>query len=156
MNPAADLDEAALEKMPDGKSHPYFFKGDGKYFFNDVSDLWGTGQMNGYYNGAAYGDLNNDGAPDVVINSLEGPAIILKNNSTDKNFLSISFKGYGLNTMGIGSKAYVFSGNKMQYQQLIPTRGFQSSSDPRLHFGLDSISVIDSIIIVWPDQKWRW
>ena len=66
--------------MPDGSSHPYFFKGDGKIHFEDVSDSWGTGDMKGFYNGAAYADLDNDGDLDVVINCIEAPAVVLKNN----------------------------------------------------------------------------
>ena len=138
LNSSSKYDDMALEKMPDGSSHPFLYKGDGKLSFKDVSDDWGTGQMKGYYNGAAYADLNNDGKLDLVINALNAPAVILKNNAPQKNYLSISFKGNDLNTFGIGCKAYVFQKGKMQYEQLMLTRGFQSSSDTRLHFGLDS------------------
>ncbi len=155
MNKTDRLDEQALEKMPDGSSHPFFYKGDGNLSFKDVSGDWGTGQMKGYYNGAAYADLDNDGKLDVVINALNAPAIVLKNNAPKKNFISISFKGNDLNTFGVGCKAYVFQKEKMQYQQLMLTRGFQSSSDTRLHFGLDSLSSIDSILVVWPNQKFQ-
>lgn len=149
-------DDAALEKMPDGSSHPFLFKGDGKLSFKDVSNDWGTGKMKGYFNGAAYADLNNDGHLDIVINNLNAPATILKNNAPNKNYISIAFKGdAGYNTFGIGCKAYVFQKGKMQYQQLMLTRGFQSSSDPRLHFGLDSLATIDSIVVVWPNQKYE-
>ncbi|TMI96742.1 MAG: hypothetical protein E6H06_03315 [Bacteroidetes bacterium] len=60
-----------------------------------------------------------------------------------------------MNTSGIGAKAYLFAKGKMQYQQLMLTRGFQSSCEPKLHFGLDSLHSIDSILIVWPDQKYQ-
>ena len=126
--------------MPDGASHPFLFKGDGNLNFKDVSENWGTNEMSGYFNGAAYADLNNDGSLDIVINCLNAPALILKNNAPKKNYLSIAFKGDGMNTTGIGTKAYLFTGGKMQYQQLMLTRGFMSSSEPRLHFGLDSLS----------------
>ncbi len=145
----------ALDKMPDGATHPYFFKGDGKLHFNDVSNNWGTGDMKGYYNGAAYADLNNDGNVDVVINCLNAPAIILQNNAPKKNYLSITFKGDGMNTSGIGVKLWLFTGKKMQYQQLMLTRGFMSSSEPRMHFGLDSLQQVDSILVVWPNQKYQ-
>ena len=155
MNKTDRFDDQALEKMPDGSSHPFFYKGDGNLSFNDVSDNWGTGKMKGYYNGAAYADLDNDGNLDMVINSLNAPAVVLKNNAPKKNYLSVSFKGDDQNTFGVGCKAYVIQKGKMQYQQLMLTRGFQSSSDTRLHFGLDSLSSIDSMLIVWPNQKFQ-
>ena len=61
----------AIDTMPDGASHPFLFKGDGNISFKDVSDDWGTGKMKGYYNGAAYADLDNDGNLDIVINCFE-------------------------------------------------------------------------------------
>lgn len=155
LNSSDQYDDMALEKMPEGSSHPFLYKGDGKLSFQDVSDDWGTGQMKGFYNGAAYSDLNNDGNLDLVINALNAPAVILKNNAARKNFLSVAFKGNDLNTFGIGCKAYVFQKGKMQYEQLMLTRGFQSSSDTRLHFGLDSSSKIDSLLIIWADQKYQ-
>ena len=155
MDKTDKYDEAALEKIPDGASHPYLFKGDGNTSFKDVSESWGTGNMKGYFNGAAYADLNNDGNLDVVINCLNAPAVILKNNGQNKNAVNISFKGNDLNTFGIGVKAYVFAGKKMQYQQLMLTRGFQSSSEPRLHFGLGNSNIIDSLLIVWPNQTYQ-
>lgn len=156
MDQTDKYDDEAIKSMPDGSSHPYLFKGDGKLNFKDVSNAWGTGKMKGYFNGASYADLDNDGNLDLVINCINAPAVILKNNAPKKNYLSISFKGdSGLNTFGIGCKAYVFQNGKMQYQQLILTRGFMSSSDTRLHFGLDSIAKADSLLIVWPGQKYQ-
>ncbi len=148
-------DDEAINAMPDGSSHPFLFKGDGKFSFKDLSDDWGTGKMKGYYNGAAYADLDNDGNLDLVINCINTPAIVLKNNAPKKNYLSISFRGDGFNKSGVGCKAYLFQKGKMQYQQLMLTRGFESSCEPRLHFGLDSLPIIDSILIVWPDQRFQ-
>ncbi len=105
---ADNYQKAMLDKMPDGSSHPYLFRGDGHLNFKDLSDDWGTGDLKGFFNGAAYADLNNDGNLD-----------------------------------------------KMQYQQLMLTRGFMSSTEPRLHFGLDSFSLADSILVVWPNQKYE-
>ncbi len=148
-------DDEALEKMPDGTSHPFVFKNNGQNGFTDVSQLWGTAKLTGYFNGAAYADLNNDGTIDVVINSLNAKAVILKNNAPGKNHLSLSFKGYAQNTSGIGTKAYLIHQGKLQYQQLMLTRGFESSSDSRLYFGLDTMNTLDSLLIVWPDQKYQ-
>ena len=147
-------DDEAIEAMPDGASHPFLYQGNGNSF-KDVSDAWGTGKMKGYYNGAAYADLDNDGDVDLVVNSLNAPALIMKNNAPKKNYISISFKGDSLNNFGLGAKAYLFTKNGIQYQQLMPTRGFQSSCELRLHFGLDSVASIDSLLIVWPDQRFQ-
>lgn len=155
LNQTDKYDNTALEKMPDGASHPFLYKGDGKLNFNDVSDSWGTGDMKGYFNGASYADLDNDGNLDLVINCIGAPAVILKNNAPKKNSFSLSFNGSGMNSHGIGAKAYVFTGEKMQYQQLMLTRGFQSSTEPRLHFGLGNVNIIDSLLVIWPDQQYQ-
>ena len=155
MNQTDKYDDLAIDKMPDGSAHPFLFKGSGRLGFKEVSEEWGTSKMKGYYNGASYADLDNDGNLDLVINCINAPAVILKNNAPKKAHLSIAFKSEGLNKFGVGAKAYVFSKGKIQYQQLMLTRGFQSSSDTRLHFGLDSVSVVDSLLIVWPDQKFQ-
>ncbi|RYY58153.1 MAG: RNA-binding protein [Chitinophagaceae bacterium] len=155
LNSTDKYDKDALDKMPDGSSHPYFFKGDGDLAFTDVSDAWGTGKLKGYYTGAAYADLDNDGRLDMIINPINSKAIVLKNNAPVKNYISISFKGTGGNRNGIGAKAWVYANGHMQYQQVMLTRGFQSSVEPRLHFGLDSTATIDSVVIVWPDQHYQ-
>ncbi|RYY53168.1 MAG: RNA-binding protein, partial [Chitinophagaceae bacterium] len=148
------IDELAIGKMPDGQSHPYIFKGDGQLRFEDKSQEWGTGKTSGYFNGAAYADLDNDGDLDFVVNALNSKSFIYENKAPAQNWLSIKFIGTGFNLNGIGAKAWVFTGGKMQYQQLMPTRGFQSSSDLRLHFGFGTAKP-DSVIISWPDQKWQ-
>ncbi|MBX3256813.1 MAG: VCBS repeat-containing protein [Chitinophagaceae bacterium] len=148
-------DDVALERMPEGALHPFLFKGNGNMRFEDVSEDWGLSDLHGYYNGAAYADLNNDGNLDIIINVLNGPALILKNNSKNTNQITISFKGMDQNKFGVGVKVYLYAGGKMQLQQMMPTRGFMSSSEPRLHFGLDSNSVADSAVIIWPSQKYQ-
>lgn len=151
-----ELDAEAIKNMPDGSSHPYFYKGDGKINFSDVSNSWGTSSMTGYFNGASYADLDNDGNLDMVINAMNAPAVILKNKLPFKNSIDLVFKGNDKNTNGIGVKAWIYTKGRMQYQQLMSTRGFQSSCDTKLHFGLDSIRYIDSMLIVWPNQKYQW
>ena len=148
-------DDIAIKNMPDGSSHPYFFKNDGGIRFEDVSNDWGTGDMSGYYTGASYADLDNDGNLDVIINCINSPAIVLKNNAPIKTMMNINFKGTGANTFGIGAKTWLFANGTMQYQELMLTRGFQSSCEPRVHFGLNNSKYIDSILVVWPDQKYQ-
>ncbi len=148
-------DDEAIANMPDGSSHPYFFKNIGGLSFTDKSALWGTGKMKGFYTGAAYADLDNDGNLDVVINAINEKAVLLRNTTTATNGMNISLEGNTANTFGIGAKVWLFTGKEMQYQQLMLTRGFQSSSDARLHFGIDSLRIIDSLLVVWPDQKFQ-
>jgi enediyne biosynthesis protein E4 len=155
-----EFDEMTIKKIPDGSSHPFLFRNTGNDSFTDESDLWGTGKMKGYFNGSAYADLDNDGNLDLVMNCINSPAVFLKNNSSKKNFLSLTFRGEGMNKFGIGAKAYLWAHNSksgnphLQYEELMLTRGFESSSDTRLHFGLDSLAM-DSLLIVWPDQKFQ-
>src|SRR6478735_7495797 len=155
-NASDQYDKTTMEQMPDGSAHPFLFKNNGNGIFKDVSNDWGTGKLKGFFNGAAYADLDNDGNIDLVTNNINSRASILKNKAGIKNHISISFKGKGMNKFGVGTKAYVFthtdsSGikkNKMQFQELMLTRGFQSSSDTKLHFGLDTVKTIDSVLIV--------
>jgi len=154
-NASADYDDLTLNKMPDGSSYCFMFNGDGTGRFRDVGKEWGLMDKKGFYNGSAYADLDNDGELDLVVNSLNARAFIYKNNTKGKNHLTIECKGNGNNRFGIGTKAYVFTKGKMQYDQLMLTRGFQSSSETRLHFGMDSVPAIDSVLIVWPDQTYQ-
>ncbi|MFN4313834.1 MAG: VCBS repeat-containing protein [Chitinophagaceae bacterium] len=147
------FDDEAINAMPDGSSIPFLFRGDGDRNFEDVSKAWGTASLKGYFTGAAYADLDNDGRLDLIINQIEAPAVVLKNKGPQQNFLRIRFKGSNGNTSALGAKAYVFTKDIMQYQQLMATRGFQSSSDQRLHFGLGPNQVVDSVLVVWPNQQ---
>src|SRR5205809_3335134 len=154
MDRTDQYDDEAINAMPDGSSHPFLYQGNGESF-TDVSDRWGTGDMKGYFNGASYADLDNDGNVDVVVNCLNAPALVLKNNASKKNYISVALNGEGANRFGVGAKAYVFAKTGLQYQELMPTRGFQSSSDVHLHFGLDSLKSADSLLVVWPDQTFQ-
>jgi enediyne biosynthesis protein E4 len=148
-------DAETIAAMPDGSSHPFLFKGDGKISFKDASSDWGTEKLKGYSNGASYADLDNDGDLDLVINCINAPALVLKNNLDKKNYIDVYVKGDSLNTMGIGTKVYVYHNGKIQVQQLMPARGFMSSSSTRLHFGLDTVSKIDSILVISPNQSYQ-
>ena len=109
-----------------------------------------------YSNGAAYADLDNDGKLDLITNNINEEATIYHNiNTNKKHYLTLAFKGNNANKFGIGCKAYLFNKHKLQYQELMLTRGFLSSSEPRLHFGIDTVTVIDSLLIVWTDQTYQ-
>lgn len=149
------LDSIALNKMPDGKMHSYLYKGDGYGGFTDKSMEWGFSKP-GYANGAAYADLDDDGDLDLVTNNINEEAAVYENTrSPDHKSLSIQFKGTGFNTKGIGCKVYLMNKGSLQYQQLMLTRGFQSSGEAMLHFGIDTLTSIDSVMVIWPSSAYQ-
>lgn len=142
-------DQDILQKIPDGKWHDYLYHGTHSGKFEDISQSSGFDKPN-LSNGAAYSDLDNDGDLDLVVNRANEDAGIYRNNSKGKNYLQLMLKGNTANKFGLGAKAYLFTKHGMQMQQLMLTRGFQSSVPPVLHFGLDSLQYVDSMVIVWP------
>lgn len=155
MDQTDKYDQMAIDSMPDGRSHPFFFKNNSNYSFTDKSEDWGTASMSGYYNGSAYADLDNDGDLDMVINSLNSPSFVMENKTTNSKNISIGFEGNDQNKLGIGAKVYLYTHGQLQYQQMNPTRGFQSSVDTKLHFGLGTALTIDSLVVVWPNQQYQ-
>ncbi len=147
-------DSLVLDKMPVGDTHAFIFKGNPTEKFTDKSSIWGIKDAM-LSNGAAYADLNNSGYLDLITNNLNHEACIYKNTGKNSNYLSLKFTGNADNRFGIGTKAYVFSGGKIQYEQLMLTRGFQSSVEAKLHFGLNKIKNADSMLIVWPNQSYQ-
>jgi hypothetical protein len=154
LNSSIQYDSIALAKMPSGAVHSYLFKGNLNEKFTDKSWDWGM-RTAGLANGAAYADLNNDGRLDLVTNNVNHEAGIYKNTSAVVPYLRLKFMGRQDNAFGIGTKAYVFCGGQMQYEQLMLTRGFQSSVEPKLHFGLGKKQSADSVLIVWPNQTYQ-
>jgi hypothetical protein len=147
-------DSLILDKMPTGEARSYFFKGTKSEKFIDNSAVWGIKDAM-LSNGAAYADLNNTGHLDLVTNNINHEACIYKNQAKNTNYLAVKFSGKQDNTFGIGAKAYTFCKGKMQYEQLMLTRGFQSSVEAKLHFGLGNSKTIDSLLIVWPNQTYQ-
>src|SRR5437016_12776306 len=122
-----------------------------------MAQPWGLAQP-GFSNGAAYADLNNSGALDLVVNNLNAPAAIYRNHARELNgnsYLTVVLRGAGANTAGIGAKVIVKQHGTTQLLEQMPTRGFQSSVDPRLHFGLGTSNKIDSLIVIWPDRRFQ-
>ncbi|TWI96246.1 VCBS repeat protein [Mucilaginibacter frigoritolerans] len=148
------MDSVVLDKMPTGESQSYLYKGTKSEKFINKSMDWGIKEAM-LSNGAAYADLNNDGNLDLVTNNMNQEACIYKNTSKENHYLSLKFNGREDNKFGVGAKAYVFCDKQMQYEQLMLTRGFQSSVEPKLHFGLGESSKIDSLLIVWPNQTYQ-
>jgi hypothetical protein len=144
-----------LGKMPQVPLANYAYRNNADLTFTNVAERWGLSQP-GFSNGAVYVDLNNSGALDLVVNNINAPASIYRNRAREigtHHFLKVLLKGSGANTAGIGAKVFVKHGGMTQMLEQMPTRGFQSSVDPRLHFGVGASTLIDSLIVVWPDHR---
>ena len=150
-----DLNEPAaqslLNQMPSQKIANYLYHNQRDLTFKNVSESGGLGEAT-FSNGAAYADLNNDGYLDLVVNNLDDFATIYRNRPSDKRnfYLKVKLVGNSGNPFGIGTKVIVYQDNTSQMRQLQPTRGYQSSVEPILHFGLGN-ELIDSLRITWPD-----
>ena len=149
-------DTQALSQMPDGAMHDYIWQGSAESFIDRSAD-WGMTAI-GYSNGAAYADLDLDGNMDLVINRMYAPAGILRNTGNTRevhHWLSVHCKSDSTqaNSFGLGCRVWLFHGDSLQYQQLSATRGFQSSSEPIIHFGLGANARVDSMLVVWPGNR---
>ncbi|WP_207763820.1 VCBS repeat-containing protein [Flagellimonas pacifica] len=141
-----------LENIPSTIEENYAYENKGDLTFNKTTNDWGLGEKS-LSNGAAYADLDNDGDFDIIVNNTDEEAFIYRNNSElgNLNYLKIQFKGKEKNTFAIGTKAIVKIGKEQQYQELYPSRGFQSSVDPSLIFGLENSAQVDELKVIWPD-----
>ncbi|MHA8076824.1 VCBS repeat-containing protein [Aquirufa sp. TARAVU-A1A] len=149
------LDQEAIDLMPSGKVHNYLFQGSKDLRFKDKSKVWGFEEA-GISNGSSYADLDNDGDLDLISNNLNEPAGIYENHSREllkNNFVKVKFKGEGMNTFGIGAKVILKTKEGQQLQQMMPTRGFMSSVEPTLLFGIGQLSDVDSLIVIWENEK---
>ncbi|HUG41621.1 MAG TPA: VCBS repeat-containing protein [Longimicrobiales bacterium] len=146
---------AILDRMPHVPVPNYAYRNNGDLTFTNMADAWGLAQP-GFSTGAAYVDLNRSGALDLVVNNINAPAAIYRNRARERNghhFLAVVLRGVGGNTAGIGAKVVVGHGGVVQLLEQMPTRGFQSSVDHRLHFGLGRSARIDSLVVTWPDRR---
>ncbi len=149
-----NMDLVALNgQMPSEKIPNLVYRNSGNLTFEDVTEEWGLYEK-GFSNGSAYADLDNDGDLDLVINNLNDVASIFKNSAVERslgNFIKVKFKGAVNNPFGIGSKVWVSTKENSQYQELVMTRGFQSSVPAELVFGLGKNDTITNIKVEWPN-----
>ncbi len=146
--PAQEL----VNAMPVSAVTNYLFLNNGDLTFRDVTHDWGM-DIPYVGNGAAYADLDNDGDLDLVVNCLNGPLMIWENHAGEilhHHYLTVVLKGKKPNTAAIGARVTLRAGGMQQMQEMYPTRGYQSSVDDRLHFGLGKDSIVDRLVVQWP------
>ena len=149
------VDQKALEMMPSGAVKNYMFRGERNLTFSHQSGNWISTDTT-FSTGAAYADLDNDGDLDLVTNNINQPAGVYRNNSEGTSgYLKVKLNHPAPNTYGIGTKVYSYSNGKIQTRQLFTSRGFQSSSEPVLHFGFGTSQTIDSLLVIWPDNTFQ-
>ncbi|MFC4096077.1 VCBS repeat-containing protein [Euzebyella saccharophila] len=140
-------------QIPSEKIDNFMFKNQGNLQFTRTNQEWGI-EFEGFSNGVVYADLDNDGDLEVITNNIDDKASIFENHSADQNnYLKVAFKGPEGNQFGIGSRVYASTKESTQLQELTLTRGFQSSVAPELHFGFGKLKSIDTLRIVWPNNK---
>lgn len=147
--------DSILNQMPSTPLPNYAFRNKGDLTFEKVTGEWGFSEPS-FSNGSAYGDLDGDGDLDLIVNNVNMDLFVYQNNSEKKNgnnFLKVNLKGEGKNTFALGSKVNLFYNGQVISQEMVPTRGFQSSIDYSLTFGLGGAKKIDSLQVLWPNKQ---
>lgn len=129
----------------------FIFENNGDLTFTDRSACWGMDEL-GFASGAAYADFDLDGDLDLVVNNINSKASFFKNNTQEllgQNYLALDLKGSDKNRNGYNAKLTLYTDGNMQFQEKMPTRGFQSSMTNLVHFGLGKSNKVDSLKIRW-------
>ena len=147
---------AQLQGLLGVKKSNYLFRNKGDLTFEDVTDKWGL-SIPSYSNGAAYADLDNDGDLDIVVNNLNDEAFIYRNRLNEREarvaatYLRVRLVGTNGNRAALGATVDVFQSGRRQVAYQTLQRGYESSVDPTLHFGLGTAMMVDSVRVTWPD-----
>jgi len=142
-----------VNQIPSHKTVNYIFSNEGNLQFEKKSTSWGLA-MPSFSNGAAIADLDQDGDLEIIVNNIGDEAFIYKNNAVENNnnnYLKIKIKGSTKNNLALNAKVKLYTTNGIQYKEHTLTRGYASSSDPILHFGLGETNNIDRLEVNWLD-----
>ncbi|TDB65957.1 VCBS repeat-containing protein [Arundinibacter roseus] len=142
-------------EIPSSNLTNYAFENRTDMTFRNVTQAWGLSRPSNS-NGAAYADLDNDGDLDLIVNNVNLPAFIYQNQANTlfkHHYLKIQTKGKTPNTQGVGAQIFLYAKGNVQYLEQMPTRGYQSSVSPTLHFGLGEIAAVDSLRVVWSSGR---
>ncbi len=148
--------EEVMTMIPVRSMSNYMFKNQGDLTFDNVTKDWGM-NINSFANGAACADFDNDGDLDLITSNYNEPAMVYENRLNSgtgellTNYLRISLKGHDAQTLG--AKLYLFQDSEIKYSEYTTARGYRSTIEPVIHFGLGSNPTIDSLVIIWPDGK---
>ena len=156
-NTLEDKDLALIRKFPEIKIPNRFYRNRGDAGFEDLSDRV-EDNPNTFSNGSVYADLDNDGDLDLVVNNIDDPVLVYRNNTNGSDrtgaFLSVDLKGPVQNPSALGARLVIFSGSRVIYHEKQPVRGFLSSMDIPMHAGLEGLKA-DSALLIWPDNTWQ-
>ncbi len=146
-----------ISQIPQIRISNYAYRNTGNLKFENVTEEWGMKKPS-FSNGAAYVDLDRDGDLDYVVNDINGDALVYRNRADElrkNNFVNIVFEGDSLNKEGLGAVVELHVGKGLQVVENYPYRGYLSSVEPTVHFGLGKTGNIDSIVIRWPSTNRR-
>lgn len=139
-----------IDSIPQTRLSNYMFRSRVDLSFENVTENWGL-KTNNVSNGVSYADLDNDGDLDIVVNNMGERASVYRNNNlSHSNYLNVQLKGLQGNTNAIGSRIDIATGSGKQTSEQQPVRGYLSSMQPLVHFGLGKDSIVKSLTVRWP------